>query len=637
MGDLNKSAQTAMKMQAPANVISVGCPEPTAALCGYLPVPLDRRHPAGAQVKIYFEVYPHSNPGPAESAIMANFGGPGVTTNGERDFAQFLFAANMDAHDLLLIDDRGRGLSGTIECDELQHGTAPFDQAQADCAAQLGAAASFYGSGDIAADMEQVRAALGYDKVDYFGASYGGVDVTAYATRFGEHLRSVVMDAPVGTPAQVEFARLQYRAHSDPRMVNLVCTRSLLCGPDHANGEKEFADLVKAVRLNPVEGDTHDAFGDPVHIRVDEDALLNFVVTYPSGGIFTSTGEILAAAAALKGGDTAPLLRLAAEGQVFFGSLIGDSGDPTFYSAGSFYATGCVDAGQPWDWDDPVNKRMTEYDREVAELPSNYFAPFSKDPVTGILNSTLGKQCFWWERPTPSSPMAPKHAVYPNTPTLVLDGDIDNRVPLEETMDVARLFPNSSFVKFAEVGHYTVEFSPCAEQLVATFIESLNTGDTSCANEPFLIYPAVGRFPKLVQNARAAEIDPNGNNEVNEAERKAATVAVATAIDALQRSNLGSGSSFCLRGGTFQTNYDLAWTTTLANCAFASDLVVSGSFVFGAFTDGSLVGDFTVSGAGTAGGTIHVSGFWLVPGPITNLSISGMLGGKQVAVLIPNA
>jgi pimeloyl-ACP methyl ester carboxylesterase len=507
-----------------------------------------------------------------------------VTTTGLRDFAQFLFAANMDAHDLLLIDDRGRGLSGTIECDELQHGTAPFDQAEADCAEQLGAAASFYGSGDIAADMEQVRAALGYDKVDYFGASYGGVDVTAYATRFGEHLRSVVMDAPVGTPAQVEFVRLQYRAHSDARMVNLVCARSLLCGPDHAKGEKEFTDLVEAVRLNPAEGDTYDAFGDPVHIRVDEGALLNFVVTYPSG-IFTSTGEILAAAAALKGGDTAPLLRLAAEGQ--FG-LIGDYGDPTFNSAGSFYATGCVDAGQPWDWDDPVDKRMTEYDRAVAELPGNYFAPFSKDPATGILNSTLGKQCLWWQRPTPSSPMAPKHAAYPNTPTLVLDGDIDNRVPLEETMDVAKLFPNSSFVKFQEVGHYTVEFSPCAEQLAAMFIESLSAGDTSCANEPFLLYPAVGRFPKLVQNARAAEIDPNGSNEVNEAERKTATVAVATAIDALQRSIIGSGSSFCLRGGTFQTNYDIAWTTTLTECAFASDLVVNGNFVFGANTDGSL-------------------------------------------------
>ena len=39
----------------------------------------------------------------------------------------------------------------------------------------------FYGTGDIAQDVETVRAALGYDKVDYFAASAGGQDVAAYA------------------------------------------------------------------------------------------------------------------------------------------------------------------------------------------------------------------------------------------------------------------------------------------------------------------------------------------------------------------------------------------------------------------------------------------------------------------------
>ncbi|PYT23957.1 MAG: hypothetical protein DMG57_30335 [Acidobacteria bacterium] len=41
------------------------------------------------------------------------------------------------------------------------------------------------GTGDLAQDTEAVRAALGFAKVDYHGGSYGGTDVTAYATRFG--------------------------------------------------------------------------------------------------------------------------------------------------------------------------------------------------------------------------------------------------------------------------------------------------------------------------------------------------------------------------------------------------------------------------------------------------------------------
>src|SRR5438552_6841245 len=147
------------------------------AMCGTLPVPLDRRHPTEKKINIYFELYLHTNPGLAGSAILANDGGPGGTTTGSRDGALFLFGQNLDAHDLLLIDDRGRGLSATIDCEKLQHGITPFAQAEKDCAAQLGEAASLYGTGDIAMDTDAVRAARRYDKVNYRGGSYGGADV----------------------------------------------------------------------------------------------------------------------------------------------------------------------------------------------------------------------------------------------------------------------------------------------------------------------------------------------------------------------------------------------------------------------------------------------------------------------------
>ena len=106
-------------------------------------------------------------------------------------------------------------------CLELQQGTAPWDRALADCAAELGNAASRYGTGDIAQDTEAVRAALGYDKVDYFGRSYGGADVTAYATRFGEHLRSIVLDSASGTPDLEKFAFERTRTQA----IRALCAR----------------------------------------------------------------------------------------------------------------------------------------------------------------------------------------------------------------------------------------------------------------------------------------------------------------------------------------------------------------------------------------------------------------------------
>jgi pimeloyl-ACP methyl ester carboxylesterase len=615
-----------------ASVTYVTCPEITASLCGYVPVPLDRKYPNGTQLQIYFEVYPNMGGGTAESAIMVNLGGPGPGTTQSRDYFQFLFAPNMDVHDLLLVDDRGTGMSGAIDCPELQHGTAPFVQSEVDCVAQLGQAASRYANGDIAQDMEAVRVALGYNLIDYLGASWGGVDATAYAVRYPEHTRSLVLDAPLSTPGLPELVRLHDRVHSDPRMVRLVCSRSVLCSRDQPEPEETFEELIEMIRENPIEGDTFDASGNPMHIRIDEDALLNFVVTYPQGE-YINTGEILAAAVALKHGDKAPLLRLGAEG---FFTLVGDSGDPTSNSAAAYYAIGCADTVEPFDWSVPTFARIDQYNDAVADKPPSYYAPFSGSAANDFLFSGNGRQCFWWQRPTPPSPTVPPNTTFPDTPTLVLDGDIDNRVPYEETNEVAELFPNSTNVIIPEAGHETIGWSQCALNLANQFIENLQAGDTSCANTPAAIFPAVGRFPLMVEDARPAQPDTSGANQIGIAERKTVSVAVATAIDALQRSLISFGSGVGLRGGTFTTAINGAvWTVTLTNCAFATDVIVNGTFVWGA--DNSIIGVLMISGPGTAGGTLHINGFFDIPGPVGNFSLTGMLGGKQVAVLVPNA
>jgi hypothetical protein len=133
-------------------------------------------------------------------------------------------------------------------------------------------------------------------------------------------------------------------------------------------------------------------------------------------------------------------------------------------------------------------------------------------------------------------------------------------------------------------------------------------------------------------------INPSGTNQIGLAERKVVTVTVAAATDALQRSFIGPGDGVRLRAGTFHTNFGpTAWTTTLTGCAFATDVTVSGTITWGFGSDNSVVADLVVSGSGTAGGTLHVEGFWQVPGPVGNFKVSGMLGGRAVAVLVPEA
>ena len=212
---------------------------------------------------------------------------------------------------------------------------------------------------------------------------------------------------------------------------------------------------------------------------------------------------------------------------------------------------------------------------------------------------------------------------------------MDTVVPMEEVQQVAALFPGSTFVPVAAAGHVTAAWTLCAANLESQFLETLQVGDTSCTETPETVWPAVGRFPLIAADARAAEIDPAGMNEIAAAERKVVTVAVATAIDALKRSTLGGGNGVGLRAGTFQSTVDANGnqTTSLENCSFATDVIVNGTVMWG--SDRSLVADLTVSGSSNAGGTLHIAGAFEAPGPVGSFNVSGTLGGRKVAVLVP--
>ena len=253
------------------------------------------------------------------------------------------------------------------------------------------------------------------------------------------------------------------------------------------------------------------------------------------------------------------------------------------------------------------------------------------------MSDSLVQQCLWWEKPTPSSPVTPPHPAYPNVPALVLVGDLDTVVPMEEVRKVAALFPGSTFVPVAEVGHTPLGSGQCAAGLASEFFETLQVGDTTCAKTPETVWPALGRFPLMAADARPAEIDPEGHNEIGGPERKVVTVAVETAVDALKRSSIGVGTGLGLRSGTFESSFDADGNqiTTLADCAFAKDVTVNSTMVWGA--DLSFAADLIVSGTGTAGGTLHIEGAWQTSAAVGNFKISGTLGGRHVAVLVPEA
>jgi pimeloyl-ACP methyl ester carboxylesterase len=613
------------------------------AACGELHVPLDHRHPAGPQISVYFELYSHAQPGPAQSAILVNPGGPGLATTqgtGNRELWLQLFGGNLDVHDLLLVDDRGRGLSGAIDCESLQHGTGTsLDEEVAACATQLGAADGDYATGEVALDTDALRAALGYDKVDYYGGSYGGVDATAYATRFGRHVRSLILDSPQGPVGLMPFESESHQAHAVLDEVSLECSRSPTCAPDHPDPVGDFEALVEAIRARPLSGTAFDLNGNPTKVLFDESLLVTISIngTNAADGSHGATGELLAAGASLLRDDPAPLLRLGAEAGG--GNLLSDFGPPAVFSWGAFYDTVCSDIGVPYSWTVPIPQRLAQLDGALAQLPCSTFAPFSATAAISEVAGSNTRLCISWEEPTRPLPVVPAGAVYPDVPTLVLAADIDPGAPVALVREEAALFPGATVVTISEAAHTPVlALDPCADRIATTFLETLDPGDTSCALTPSTVWPAVGRFPLLAQDARPAAPDSSGSNAIGVAERRVASVGVATAVDALKRAVMSGGpSGVGLRGGTFTAAVgpDGATTVALTDCLLARDVAVNGTVVWGA--DQSFVADLVVGGPGTAGGGLHVEGAWEASGPVGHFAVSGTLGGKPVAVIVPEA
>ena len=468
------------------------CDDPPDTLCGSIDVPLDRADPGAGTIPVFFALVKHSAPGPAVGTILASEGGPGFSSTAATGFYADLFAPLLDRRDLLTIDLRGTGRSGAIDCPDLQHGVGDQVDALRACGRQLGGAASLYGSGDRADDIEAVRVALGIPRFDYYGISGGGLQVQAYAARYGKRLRTAVMDAPYRVGFDDAFQSPV--AGALVRSAVLVCRRSPSCDAADPHPRRTLRALLERVRRTPVSGSALDADGNAHDVVVDEARVIDLLAD-TSGG-YLDASEISAAGRALAHGDAAPLLRMAAETDH---PWFVDQGDPRFYSDGDFAATFCTDGVFPFAKTAPEATRRAQYDAAVARLPRRAFAPFA---VPAWLGSHVAPadDCVVWPAESHAHPAIPPGAAFPAVPALALTGDLDVAVASESVRAVAARFPRAQFVSVANAGHVTAFDSDCARELIVRFVETAAPVDARCASRFNPTY-GVGAFP-----TRAADV-----------------------------------------------------------------------------------------------------------------------------------
>jgi pimeloyl-ACP methyl ester carboxylesterase len=618
----------AVPAQAGAAPATRPCAGDPAVRCGSIQVPLLRGAPdgGGRKLRVHFRVFPRTDRSrPALEPLVAAEGGPGYGSIDSADSYLFMMGGLRRRHDMIVMDNRGTGRSGAINCPRLQAGKGTYSREVGRCARRLGRAANAYGTGAAADDLAAILDRLRIRRpVNVYGDSYGTYFAQAFAVRHPERVRAVVLDAAFGVEGFDPWIREQSKGLrlAWPEL----CERTVGCTEDPL---AELGRWAVELERRPLVGIGRDADGGRHRIRLDGSALAQ--VASDASFYYTIYRDLLAALRAYDRGDRAPLLRLAAEDLPFTGG-----GPVRSYSEGAYAAVACHDYPTLWDRSASIPERRRQYAAARSALAPDTYAPFANDVwLRSLYINQYVTGCIEWPAERRPDPPVPPGAGYPSVPVLVLDGDLDVVTPLGDSAQAASLFPNSTFVIVRNVGHVTAlaDYPGCAAGMVRRFLRTLSPGDTSCAERVPEIH-VVPEFPRRTAGAPEATSAGDGDGSTP-AGRRAAWVAGLTAGDALARWWLMAGAEgHGLRGGSFVAHGDyLSYKPVLLRMAgvrFVGDLATSGVVRWDRRRS-RVSARLTLSGAVRGRVTIR----WRLDELRAVATVAGTLGGRAVRLRMP--
>jgi pimeloyl-ACP methyl ester carboxylesterase len=591
------------------------CAGASGYYCGAIARPLDPAGIVPGTISIGFTWLPHANASaPASGTIVAAEGGPGYPSGGSRDGYRALFAPLLDTRDLLLMDDRGTGRSGAIDCKPLQRAKMMTLGNVTACGTQLGNTSDLYGTDLAADDLNAIEDALGVKTADMYGDSYGTFFVQVFSARHPDRVASVTLDGAypaIGSdPWYVSTGPTIQRAYT------LVCSRGTC--PLHGSPTKRIDKLLIALRKP--------------HAPVTPTQLA-FVMD--TAGLDTLNYRDLDAAVRAYNGnhDAVPLLRLVRETENYEEQPAGGVHD---MSQGLFVAASCSDNPQAYDMTLAPPQRQLAWQSALAQerqtAPALY-APFSLDEFLDIpLDFSYVPLCQTWPVASAAHPAGhpvPSGARMPDVPALVLTGDLDTITTPAEGDQAAALFRNARRVIVENTGHVTAIGDPydCASAIVRNFV-ARRPIDTACTR----VVPAVRLVPDFPRTV--AEMDrpsPGNAKRWNDIDLRKAGAAVAAASDALARvETLSSTSGAGLRGGTFTsaTTKNGYTRITLHGVKWVTDLAVNGTVTYDTKGNASASLQFPAA-------AIHAT--WRGMAGFTYANITGSVGGRQIEakMLVP--
>jgi pimeloyl-ACP methyl ester carboxylesterase len=609
---------------------------PPGAWCGTLERALDPLGAVPGTVAVYFEFYPHTGKGPAQGTLVATEGGPGYPATGSRDSYLAMYQPLRGTRDVLLMDNRGTGRSGAVDCPELQRAAIMTEAIVAACGRSLGARAPLYSTTLASDDLAAVLDALAIGRVDLYGDSYGTFFAQVFAVRHADKLRSLVLDGayPLGGG---EYAWYPAYAPAMRAKFNLACQRSPACGSLPGDSISHIEPAVRLLRSQPFAAQAKDTAGKKRFFTANATQLA--IVMFGSAPALASIREVDAAARAYVDGDQLPLLRLMAETQNGIDSRDAAQ-SPAAFSAGLAAAVMCQDAPQIYDMSLDIEARTADRARAIAQrqaLAPETYAPFTIDEYRGMpLDYGFLDECAQWPAPPASYPagrLTTGAITYSNVPTLVVSGDLDNMTPVADGAAAAANFPRGRQVVLVNSLHVNAlphARSTCGALIVRYFIDTLEVGDTSCTNA----VPEIRLVPRFARKVH--ELDPAAaatGNEASTEQLRAVTAALLSAGDAMARApEVSPGTGVGLRGGTFTVaEKQGSYRVTLRGVRWTEDLVVSGTMELPR-NQGTAHAHLQVRATQELSGVLDAK--WQEGVTLASADVQGRLGGRRVAATL---
>jgi pimeloyl-ACP methyl ester carboxylesterase len=227
-------------------------------LCGSYEVFENRQTRIGRKLPLKIVVIPARHPHPEQGPVFYMAGGPGESAT---ELASLVDQwGDAEEHDVVLVDERGTGEGHRLDCpprtsdDNVEkYLNGPFDAAAArSCRDELSKKwdLSQYTTPNFADDIDEIRAAMGYDKINLDGGSFGTYAAQIYARRHGDHVRTAYLTSLVTLSNRVPLYHAR-NAQAGLDQLFIECEQDAPCRSAYPKLRRNFADIMEQLRRKP--------------------------------------------------------------------------------------------------------------------------------------------------------------------------------------------------------------------------------------------------------------------------------------------------------------------------------------------------------------------------------------------------